>query len=98
MLISARAADEKEIGGGVAHRICNALRVVGDMERADDPSRAQRHRPFRLCRGTLTRTCRSLKPRSHCIVMIALYSLPMTHQGLGEFEQMVLLAIAHLHG
>src|SRR5215213_4335002 len=22
----------------------------------------------------------------------------MTHQGLGEFEQMVLLAIAHLHG
>jgi PadR family transcriptional regulator, regulatory protein PadR len=28
--------------------------------------------------------------------MIALYSLPMTHQGLGEFEQMVLLAIAHL--
>jgi PadR family transcriptional regulator, regulatory protein PadR len=28
--------------------------------------------------------------------MIALYSLSMTHQGLGEFEQMVLLAIAHL--
>ncbi len=25
-----------------------------------------------------------------------MYSLPMTHQGLGEFEQMVLLAIAHL--
>lgn len=30
--------------------------------------------------------------------MIALYSLSMTHQGLGEFEQMVLLAIAHLGG
>ena len=30
------------------------------------------------------------------IVMIALYSLSMTHHGLGEFEQMVLLAIAHL--
>lgn len=30
------------------------------------------------------------------LVMIALYSLRMTHQGLGEFEQMVLLAIAHL--
>src|SRR5690348_2692921 len=28
--------------------------------------------------------------------MITLYSLPMTSQGLGEFEQMVLLAIAHL--
>ena len=25
-----------------------------------------------------------------------MYSLPMTHQGIGEFEQMVLLAIAHL--
>src|SRR4051812_23732133 len=28
--------------------------------------------------------------------MITMYSLPMTHQGLGEFEQMVLLAIVHL--
>jgi PadR family transcriptional regulator, regulatory protein PadR len=27
-----------------------------------------------------------------------MYSLPMTHQGIGEFEQMVLLAIAHLRG
>ena len=30
--------------------------------------------------------------------MIALYAFPMTHHGLGEFEQMVLLAIAHLRG
>ena len=30
--------------------------------------------------------------------MITMYSLPMTHQGIGEFEQMVLLAIAHLRG
>ena len=28
--------------------------------------------------------------------MLTLYS-PMSHQGLGEFEQLVLLAIAHLH-
>src|SRR3712207_7667392 len=30
--------------------------------------------------------------------MITLYSLSMAQQGLGEFEQMVLLAIAHLRG
>ena len=30
--------------------------------------------------------------------MIALYAIPMTHQGLGEFEQMVLLAIVRLRG
>ncbi len=30
--------------------------------------------------------------------MITLYSLPMPSHGLGEFEQLVLLAIAHLRG
>ena len=30
--------------------------------------------------------------------MLTLYALPMTHHGLGEFEQMVLLAIARLRG
>ena len=30
--------------------------------------------------------------------MITSYSLSVTHQGLGEFEQLVLLAIAHLRG
>ncbi len=30
--------------------------------------------------------------------MLTLYSLSMAHQGLGQFEQMVLLAIAHLRG
>src|SRR5688500_8465916 len=30
--------------------------------------------------------------------MTTSYSLPMSHQGLGEFEQMVLLAIVHLQG
>ena len=30
--------------------------------------------------------------------MLTKYALPMTHRGLGEFEQMVLLAIAHLGG
>jgi len=30
--------------------------------------------------------------------MMTLYSFPMSHQGLGEFEQMVLLAIVHLEG
>ena len=33
-----------------------------------------------------------------CRFMITLYSLSMSHQGLGEFEQLVLLAIAHLQG
>ena len=33
-----------------------------------------------------------------CRFMITLYSLSMSHQGLGEFEQLVLLAIAHLDG
>jgi PadR family transcriptional regulator, regulatory protein PadR len=30
--------------------------------------------------------------------MVTMYSLSMSHQGLGEFEQMVLLAVAHLAG
>src|SRR6476620_12425214 len=30
--------------------------------------------------------------------MITLYSFSMSHQGLGEFEKLVLLAIAHLDG
>lgn len=30
--------------------------------------------------------------------MLALYALSMPHRGLGEFEQLVLLAIAHLRG
>jgi PadR family transcriptional regulator, regulatory protein PadR len=29
---------------------------------------------------------------------MTLYASPMTHQGLGEFEQLVLLAIVHLRG
>jgi PadR family transcriptional regulator PadR len=31
-------------------------------------------------------------------VMMTLYSFVMSHQGLGEFEQLVLLAIVHLRG
>ena len=33
-----------------------------------------------------------------CAIMITMYSLPVTSHSLGEFEQLVLLAIVHLRG